>query len=156
MTDPIEITDLEQVKAELFITEQKITKAKENILPDYVKCPKCSSNFINRQIKFTSIEECTNCKGIWLDYGELTSLLRLETKSIEKLEIKTQIDDTSLEDELLDFNDVIKNTCPRCNRGLKEISIKRDPSIKIDTCPSCKGSFYDHGELTKCLTLLKY
>ena len=42
--------------------------------------------------------------------------------------------------------------CPRCGVALEDERFKRfGPDVIIDVCPSCRGTWYDRGELAKVI-----
>ena len=43
-----------------------------------MQCPKCQGTMRTRNRSGVHIEQCDNCRGIFLDYGELESLSQLE------------------------------------------------------------------------------
>ena len=43
-----------------------------------LKCPKCPGTMHTYERKGVQIEQCDTCRGIFLDFGELESLNRLE------------------------------------------------------------------------------
>ncbi len=43
-------------------------------------CPKCHAPMHTFNRNGVQIEQCANCRGIFLDYGELESLTRLEAQ----------------------------------------------------------------------------
>ncbi|GHA38401.1 hypothetical protein GCM10010329_71920 [Streptomyces spiroverticillatus] len=43
-------------------------------------CPKCHAPMHTYNRNGVQIEQCSNCRGIFLDYGELESLTRLEAQ----------------------------------------------------------------------------
>ncbi|MEV0974454.1 zf-TFIIB domain-containing protein [Microtetraspora glauca] len=45
-----------------------------------MQCPKCRGNMRTFDRNGIHIEQCDNCRGIFLDYGELETLTRLETQ----------------------------------------------------------------------------
>ncbi|MEV7195643.1 zf-TFIIB domain-containing protein [Streptomyces sp. NPDC093510] len=45
-----------------------------------MQCPKCHAPMHTYNRNGVQIEQCNNCRGIFLDYGELESLTRLETQ----------------------------------------------------------------------------
>ncbi len=44
------------------------------------KCPKCPGMMRTYTRANVQIEQCDNCRGIFLDYGELEALTRLESQ----------------------------------------------------------------------------
>ncbi|WP_327085276.1 zf-TFIIB domain-containing protein [Nonomuraea sp. NBC_01738] len=45
-----------------------------------MQCPKCRGNMRTYDRNGVHIEQCENCRGIFLDYGELETLTRMETQ----------------------------------------------------------------------------
>ncbi|SDR13580.1 zf-TFIIB domain-containing protein [Thermostaphylospora chromogena] len=43
-------------------------------------CPKCHGNMRTYERNGVHIEQCDGCRGIFLDYGELETLTRLESQ----------------------------------------------------------------------------
>lgn len=41
----------------------------------YMKCPKCGHDLEEIDHDHLKVDRCTNCKGIWLDPGEMDELL---------------------------------------------------------------------------------
>ncbi|WP_329153390.1 zf-TFIIB domain-containing protein [Streptomyces anulatus] len=45
-----------------------------------MQCPKCHAQMNTYNRNGVQIEQCSGCRGIFLDYGELESLTRLESQ----------------------------------------------------------------------------
>ncbi|HEU4422302.1 MAG TPA: zf-TFIIB domain-containing protein [Pilimelia sp.] len=45
-----------------------------------MQCPKCRAMMRTYNRNGVQIEQCDNCRGIFLDYGELEALSRLESQ----------------------------------------------------------------------------
>ncbi|MEU3284689.1 zf-TFIIB domain-containing protein [Streptomyces longwoodensis] len=45
-----------------------------------MQCPKCHAAMHTYNRNGVQIEQCSNCRGIFLDYGELEALTRLESQ----------------------------------------------------------------------------
>ncbi|GAB2748254.1 zf-TFIIB domain-containing protein [Streptomyces bullii] len=45
-----------------------------------MQCPKCHAPMHTYNRNGVQIEQCANCRGIFLDYGELEALTRLEAQ----------------------------------------------------------------------------
>jgi hypothetical protein len=50
-----------------------------------MKCPKCGMELIEIEYKKIKIDKCSECKGIWLDAGELETVSKFEKSGIDKL-----------------------------------------------------------------------
>ena len=48
-----------------------------------MRCPKCSGAMRTYERNGVHLEQCDNCRGIFLDYGELESLTRIEARLIQ-------------------------------------------------------------------------
>jgi uncharacterized protein len=51
----------------------------------YMRCPKCGMELIEIGYKGLKIDECSACKGIWLDAGELAAISKFEKAGLDKL-----------------------------------------------------------------------
>ncbi|MBB5077580.1 TFIIB-type zinc ribbon-containing protein [Nonomuraea endophytica] len=45
-----------------------------------MQCPKCRGNMRTYERNGVHIEQCDNCRGIFLDYGELETITRMESQ----------------------------------------------------------------------------
>jgi uncharacterized protein len=50
----------------------------------FMRCPKCGMELIEIDYKGTKIDECSECRGIWLDAGELAVVAKLEKTALDK------------------------------------------------------------------------
>jgi acetyl-CoA carboxylase beta subunit len=46
----------------------------------WMKCPKCGTNLAEINYQNVMIDTCSECKGIWLDQGELELLVKGQAK----------------------------------------------------------------------------
>ena len=51
----------------------------------WMKCPKCGSDLVEINYQNVMIDECKECKGIWLDHGELALLVSGQAKMTKGL-----------------------------------------------------------------------
>jgi hypothetical protein len=51
----------------------------------HMRCPKCGSQLLTIDYRGIAIDECSHCKGVWLDHEELDQILRLERPTLDKL-----------------------------------------------------------------------
>ena len=61
--------------------QEERTKLKEM---HNMHCPKCGNNLIEINYKDILVDKCSSCDGIWLDTGELETILKMEENSIGK------------------------------------------------------------------------
>lgn len=88
------------------------------------------------------VDRCGICGGIWLDRGELETLVASDrgTKSAVRL-----LDTSDSADEVPDHDPV----CPRDGETLRPMRDDRRPHVECDACTACGGVFLDAGELSQ-------
>ncbi|MDQ7778619.1 MAG: zf-TFIIB domain-containing protein [Planctomycetota bacterium] len=107
-----------------------------------MNCPKCGTKLAKVIVDGVLADRCATCEGIWLDAGELDNLIRKEKKSKDELLAEAKR-------ELCEVAAIcIVGTCPRCQGKLEQF-IERPAMVKLDSCRSCKGIWFDYGELEK-------
>ena len=50
-----------------------------------MRCPKCGMELIEIEYKLIKIDECSVCRGVWLDLGELSAISKLERGVLDRL-----------------------------------------------------------------------
>ncbi|MDU0291767.1 zf-TFIIB domain-containing protein, partial [Saccharothrix longispora] len=50
-----------------------------------MQCPKCHANMRTFDRMGVHIEQCDGCRGVFLDYGELEAITRLEQQMAQTL-----------------------------------------------------------------------
>ncbi len=50
----------------------------------YMRCPKCGFELIEIDYKNIKVDKCSECEGIWLDAGELETIMKLEKSLLDK------------------------------------------------------------------------
>ncbi len=103
-----------------------------------MNCPTCNDKpMITLELNEVEVDYCLECKGIWLDEGELETLLDSTALAIELLDSfrKTQSDE-------------IIHRCPICLKKMEKISVgDSEKQIIIDKCAKNHGLWFDKGEL---------
>ena len=104
-----------------------------------MKCPQCKHSFDAAPDSDLAVFNCPICSGTWICGRSLNCLM--STSKHAATIAKTL--DTILD---LKFNES-RRKCPRCGgRKLKAVVIEK---TELDFCPSCKGMFFDPGELDR-------
>lgn len=104
-----------------------------------MKCPKCGVEMRPKTYKGIEIDRCPQCRGIYLDKGELE---RVEDAQL------TSIVDICAYSQKNEAMDDVAATCHRCNRSM--MKLRGAGEIQFDWCDGCEGIFFDKGELA-CL-----
>jgi hypothetical protein len=51
----------------------------------FMKCPKCGMNLIEIDFNGMKIDECADCRGIWLDAGEFDAMAKMDKPILQRL-----------------------------------------------------------------------
>ena len=100
-------------------------------------CPKCKIPMSQNSLYGQEIERCSQCNGIFLDYGELGHIVRL-------MKLYRSIDLNEPEIETLDTSNREPYSCPADGAVLKRQDYG---GLPVDTCDECRGVWLDDGEL---------
>lgn len=49
-----------------------------------LQCPKCQATMSTYERNGVHVDQCTGCRGVFLDHGELEQLMRLEDQWVER------------------------------------------------------------------------
>ena len=85
------------------------------------------------ELRGFEVDSCLDCRGIWLDSGELEVLL--DNKMPERL---LNIDGPTIRS---------RRRCPVCSKKMNTAKVGTTKVSEIDTCPIGHGLWFDRGEL---------
>ena len=107
-------------------------------------CPKCDVGLLIATFRDVEVDYCDHCRGVWLDAGELETLMRITGATVT--------------DPLAEFHQRVvtsaqrsRHLCPRCDQRLEEIAVNE--TLQLDRCPRGHGLWFDHDELQQLLAL---
>lgn len=99
-------------------------------------CPRCSQNLAVRKEGTVEVDACPDCKGKWLDYGEVEHL-------VDDKDVLTKVFQGQLVNQTPSAL-----SCPKCGTALKLLrGGLASPVLIVDKCPKCSGLWLDGGEL---------
>jgi Zn-finger nucleic acid-binding protein len=102
-------------------------------------CPGCESELRRRRLKNgVVIDSCPDCKGTWLDRGELSRFTRKKRHAQESA------------DELTWDSTYSDRNCCRCGEQMFSGEFA-ESDIEVDYCRSCEGLWFDARELKKAI-----
>ena len=102
-----------------------------------MKCPKCLGSMGTVNLNDVEIDRCEKCHGLFFDH--------LEKETLQGMQGAESID---IGDEFIGarFNEILDVACPKCQTKMEHV-LHTDPfEIKFESCPSCKGIYFDAGE----------
>ena len=101
-------------------------------------CPVCCIPLVGFELDGIELDRCIDCRGIWLDPGELEAIG--ESAGVEHGRLTVAL--RSLKGE-----EHGERKCPRCERRLRTIRVSPLGPLDIDRCPHGDGLWFDHGEM---------
>ena len=72
--------DLDLIRARRVQLDEE--RAKKERSSHYMKCPKCGADLQERSFANLKIDVCPDCKGTWLDAGELELVQHVQQSSL--------------------------------------------------------------------------
>ena len=107
-----------------------------------MKCPVCKTSMIILELHQVEIDYCPDCKGIWLDTGELELLIEDETEKEKLLNSFKKQEQTKEK----------RYRCPVCNKKMDKVLQNDDgDAVMIDKCKKSHGFWFDKNELNLLL-----
>jgi len=102
-------------------------------------CVNCKQPMITAELEHVEIDFCGTCGGIWLDAGELESLLSDETQArqvLSSLTVAPNCTETA-------------RKCPICRKKMEKVNVGDvHNKVLLDRC-LVHGLWFDRGELTR-------
>ncbi len=101
-------------------------------------CPACKQPMIALELDGIEIDHCLECKGTWLDSGEIEAIL--DRAGVEPGRL-TQVLHQARAGERTD------RRCPRCRRRMRHMHLTEPTDLTLDHCPLEHGLWFDAGEM---------
>ena len=64
-----------------------------------MKCPNCNTSLVMSDRQGIEINYCPDCRGVWLDRGELDKIIERSNQEIESVKKKKDRDDDYYDDD---------------------------------------------------------
>lgn len=100
-------------------------------------CPVCDRPMVSYQHGGVEIDHCVNCRGTWLDAGELETLTELAGADAGELSRRLRASEAQRR---------TRRRCPRCPRRLREMRFGTE-QVEIDHCMAGHGLWFDENEM---------
>lgn len=105
-------------------------------------CAICHGPMMRFSAHGMSLDGCQGCGGLWLDMGELGSLLQLPATALAGVQSQLgprQSRPAAAHPPML--------SCPACHRAMQEHPYGKGSGVRVDACSECRGVWLDAGEL---------
>jgi Zn-finger nucleic acid-binding protein len=109
------------------------------------KCPRCSDVLVEENLGGVTIDRCRSCAGVWLDDGEIVSLLQAELAVSNSAGTTATAPRGQAGVPLAERESV--ELCPKCQTHLNAVNYDYGSGVIIDVCPRGHGLWLDKGEL---------
>lgn len=106
-----------------------------------MKCPACKEILVILELNEIEVDYCSNCKGVWLDGGELELILENISEKAKLIQALQVVAD----------NKEKKIKCPICNEKMEKVQ-HNQVDIIIDKCIHNHGIWLDKGELEEMVS----
>lgn len=113
-----------------------------------MKCPECkTASFTTKEYEMEHIDICSSCSGVWLDEGEIQSIISNKVTTFSEDEVRKTVS-AAFSGIPLQERKSIKE-CPKCHVNMKPINYTIDSGVIIDKCPKNHGIWLNKHELEK-------
>ncbi len=95
-----------------------------------------------------TIDTCNSCMGVWLDYSELSHIVKTKDESWSN----SYIESIKNEINIPGIPDIEKERtllCPKCNEHMPPVNYQYSSGVIVNSCKSNHGVWLDSGELEK-------
>ena len=112
-----------------------------------MRCPVCKVDMVVLEFEQVEIDYCFECRGVWLDGGELDAIGRragaLRNELLAALETAAAQPTPGRG----------KRRCPVCRKTLARATTPGDRPVVLDRCERGHGLWFDRGELAAVVRL---
>lgn len=94
------------------------------------------------------IDICQSCAGVWLDAGEITSIVETRDRTWPVDVIRKVLSTTGKQG--ISLGEKNRNiSCPKCRDNLPPVNYQNSSGIVVNSCQNGHGMWLDAGELAK-------
>ena len=111
-------------------------------------CPACSHDLKPTQLLTVQVDQCSNCKGVWLDRDELRLAKDQADPDLNWMDFEIWKHPDHFEVEPRHLG------CPKCKTELVAIRYG-ETKVAVDFCRTCQGIWLDRGEFKRIIDALE-
>lgn len=112
------------------------------------QCPTCKDELTPTTVGPVECDECTKCKGVWFDKGELS-----KAKDAQDADLNWMDFEIWKHEDLFEATASQQN-CPVCSKPMVSVAYG-ETNVAIDYCRECKGTWLEKGEFKKIINALE-
>jgi len=95
-----------------------------------------------------NIDVCNSCMGVWLDYTELSHIVKTKDASWSNEYIESITKEIGAQGVPASENER-ELSCPKCSKDMPSVNYQYSSGVIVNTCPLNHGVWLDSGELDK-------
>ena len=65
--------------------ELNVERAAKDEAARHLHCPRCEGHLVEREFHHVRVDVCQDCRGVWLDHGELELLAHVGKTELQKV-----------------------------------------------------------------------
>ncbi|MCB9760488.1 MAG: zf-TFIIB domain-containing protein [Alphaproteobacteria bacterium] len=120
-------------------------------MPDVRRCPRDNNDLYAEVLEGrVEVDRCPECKGVWLDAGELEALEALHAHDLDGKPAEAILSDgetVSLAYKMAQQKRMPTGLCPVCLTDLVHSEDEMGSQVIVDACPHGHGLWLEAGEL---------
>jgi Zn-finger nucleic acid-binding protein len=113
------------------------------------KCPRCKNEMILMTLGLTTVLECEQCLGLWLDVPSLEKICADQEQQSAVLGAATHAATNAAENSKVNYV-----PCPECARLMNRINFARCSGVIVDICKQ-HGTWFDREELSRIVEFIR-
>ncbi|OFZ00642.1 MAG: hypothetical protein A2070_07900 [Bdellovibrionales bacterium GWC1_52_8] len=112
-----------------------------------MNCPRCKTTLNQKNYEKVMIDYCTGCGGVWLDAGEIQTIVENQGEAFSKAQITATLQAAKAGIPPSEIESV--ENCPKCSSGMTPMNYNYSSGIVLDVCQQGHGIWFDQGELER-------
>lgn len=114
-----------------------------------MNCPHCVNPLETSAYERVTLDRCAKCKGVWLDEGEIVTVVEVREASFSPDVVREAIARAfaGIPPSVVAGAKVVG--CPKCGEEMRLLNYGYDSGVIIDRCMAAHGVWLDAGELEK-------
>ncbi len=116
-----------------------------------LKCPRCRSVMRLIQVGSSSLHECAECEGLWVDVDSFNSICADREQQAAVLGAASPAPSNELKS---DESHVRYIPCPQCGQLMNRINFARCSGVVVDVCKG-HGTWFDRDELRQIVEFIR-
>jgi hypothetical protein len=102
-----------------------------------MQCPDCDGDLVSTRVEDVELDECSGCRGLWLDRGELSTLAAADVRPPEEASYA----------RFTRHPGGLSWRCPRC--ATDSLEFGEIAGVGAALCADCRGVFFSGDQIRR-------